>query len=379
MQKSNKNQPRIAGVFNFAPHYRLPIFQKLAEGLKMDYFFGDQLLTDVKPLDYNLLKGFQRILPTKYIRRFYYNKGVFSLLCSKKYSTYIFTGEMKNLSAWTALLLKVFKPKLKVMLWMHGLYGSEKGLDKFIKLRMYHLADHLFLYGDYAKQLLIAEGFKPSKLTTVYNTLDYERQLEIRSTLTLEDIYHKHFNNNQPTICYIGRLQAIKRIDWLILLIVELKKKNMPSNLILIGDGEERSELERMAKQLGVEESIWFYGASYDELELAKLLFNATVCVSPGNVGLTAMHSLVYGCPVITHRNFKAQMPEFEAITEDETGSFYEENNFKDLVDVVTSWLEQSNSNLELRNSIRKACYEVIDKKYNPEFQLKAFQSILKD
>ncbi len=67
---------------------------------------------------------------------------------------------------------------------------------------------------------------------------------------------------------------------------------------------------------------IWLYGACYDEEIIGELIFNAQLCVSPGNVGLTAMHSLVYGTPVITHNNFSNQSPEFEAIIDGKTGSF---------------------------------------------------------
>lgn len=54
----------------------------------------------------------------------------------------------------------------------------------------------------------------------------------------------------------------------------------------------------------------------------AEFIYNADLCVSPGNVGLTAMHSLVFGCPVITHNCFEWQMPEFEAIQPGITGDF---------------------------------------------------------
>ena len=62
------------------------------------------------------------------------------------------------------------------------------------------------------------------------------------------------------------------------------------------------------------------YGETFDEAEISKLLNHADLCVSPGNVGLTAMHALAYGVPVATHNDFKNQMPEFEAITPGKTG-----------------------------------------------------------
>ena len=56
------------------------------------------------------------------------------------------------------------------------------------------------------------------------------------------------------------------------------------------------------------------------------------LCVIPGNVGLSAMHAFSVGLPVISHDNFDIQMPEFEAIIDSKTGSFYKHGNIEDLL-----------------------------------------------
>ena len=66
-----------------------------------------------------------------------------------------------------------------------------------------------------------------------------------------------------------------------------------------------------------------FYGATYDEKELSKLIYMSDLTVSPGNIGLTAIHSLSYGTPVCSHSNFNNQMPESEAIINFENGFFF--------------------------------------------------------
>ena len=62
---------------------------------------------------------------------------------------------------------------------------------------------------------------------------------------------------------------------------------------------------------------------AYDENEIGDLIYNADLCVSPGNVGLTAIHTLTYGTPVLSHANFPNQMPEFEAIDKDFTSFLF--------------------------------------------------------
>ena len=119
----------------------------------------------------------------------------------------------------------------------------------------------------------------------------------------------------------------------------------------------------------------WFFGQTYDELTISNLIYNATVCVSPGNVGLTAIHSMVYGTPVITHNDFPSQMPEFEAVIAGKTGDFFIKDNEEDLGRVIKKW---TSPNVD-REEVRKECYRIIDERYNPIFQISVFKKVLNE
>ena len=121
-------------------------------------------------------------------------------------------------------------------------------------------------------------------------------------------------------------------------------------------------------------EMVWFYGPSYDEKELSQLLFDADLCVSPGNIGLTAMHAMTYGCPCISHNNFKWQGPEFEAIQENVTGAFFERDNVDDLSKTIMQWLENHKKD---RDEIRRSCYREIDEQWNPHNQLEIIKNMI--
>ena len=86
------------------------------------------------------------------------------------------------------------------------------------------------------------------------------------------------------------------------------------------------------------------------------------------------MHSLVYGTPIITHNNFKNQMPEFEAIKNDISGSFFEENSVDDLSEKIKIWTYKT---VLKRNEIRNNCYKIIDDKYNPFFQIEILNKLI--
>jgi len=220
---------------------------------------------------------------------------------------------------------------------------------------------------------MIKEGISEKKMHVIYNSLNYKKQLQVRKKLIKNDIFIKKFNNNNPVLIFIGRLTKIKKIHYLMSVLKILKKKNIYLNLLILGDGEEKNSIEYYAIKNNVQKYCWFYGSCYDENEIGNLIFNADLCVSPGNVGLTAMHSLVYGTPVIAHSDYKNQVPEFEAIEKNISGDFFENDNIEDLSAIVESWLKKNND----RELIRKNCFNVIDKYYNPNYQFKIIKKVL--
>ena len=104
------------------------------------------------------------------------------------------------------------------------------------------------------------------------------------------------------------------------------------------------------------------------------MIYNADLCVSPGNIGLTAMHSLVFGTPAITHDDFPHQMPEFEAIKDGETGTFFKNGNVDSLAEGIVRWFEKHGND---REDVRKACMKEIDENWTPQFQIEVLRKNL--
>ena len=155
----------------------------------------------------------------------------------------------------------------------------------------------------------------------------------------------------------------------------EINKENVSCNLFFIGNGPFKEYLEKQC-EIGMSNNwIHFFGSSYLEETICKYLYFSDLCVSPGNVGLTAIHSLSFGTPVCTHNNLKKQMPEAQSIIDGYNGFLFEENNLNDLVRGIKGWLVIKKD----RTKLRKQCIEIVDKYYNPEYQLKVFNLMLKN
>ena len=358
---------------NFASHYRAPIYQLMDKEFRCDFCFGDKV-DDIKKMDYSTLHGIVTEVHNVFFKSVEYQRGVIRLLW-KEYDTYLIYSGTRCISTWLFLIIrKFFFPKKRVYGWSHGLLGKEKGLKLWLNNVQFKLFTGTFVYNERSRRLMIEQGVPAEKLVTIYNSLDYDKQLLIRQDLKPNSLFVKHFGNDNKNIVFIGRLTKVKRFDLLIEAISKLKERGQLSNVTFIGDGEERQNMERMADEKGIKDQIWFYGACYDEKTNAELIYNADLCVSPGNIGLTAIHVLMFGCPAITNDDFNHQMPEFEVIQDDETGSFFKADDSNSLADVISGWFVNHG---DKREQVRQACYHVIDSKWNPHHQIEIMKKVL--
>lgn len=367
---------KLCIIYNFAPHYRSEIFSLIDKNFDCDWYFGDSM-GDVKKMDYSIIKGNISELPKFNVLngRAYFQRGVIKLL-AKDYDAFIVLSDSRSISNWIFAVASKFFPHKKVFFWSHGWYGKENKFERIIKKILYRLPNGgTFLYGHYAKDLMMNEGFKSDKLFVIHNSLAYDRQIETRKSLENTDIYSSHFGNDFQNLIFVGRLTPVKKLDKLLLALVMLKEQGKRYNLTFVGSGVMSDSLVAKTKELGLTDSVWFYGACYDEEQLGNLIYNADLCVSPGNVGLTAIHSMVFGCPVVTHDNFSLQGPEFEAIKKGETGDFFKYDSVDSLADTISNWLVSKTTQREI---VRDACMKEIDDSWNPYFQLDVINKVLK-
>jgi glycosyltransferase involved in cell wall biosynthesis len=363
----------ICCIFNLAAHYRAAIYRRIDQEFDSHFYIGDRVHIPIKLMDYEELKGFKGILqyvPLGY--NFYWQKNAVKLVF-KPYQHYILNGEPHCVSTWLILFFANILGK-KTYLWTHGWYGNEGLLKRILKKIFFLLSYKVLLYGDYARQLMIKEGFKPEKLHCIYNSLDYENQCAVRKNLALTDIYKKHFGNDFPVLIYIGRIQKIKKLKLLVEALRILIKKGVECNIVIVGNLADDNSIEGIVTNYELKENVWFYGPCYDERKIGELIFNAELCITPGNIGLTAMHSLAYGTPVITHDNFTEQGPEFEAIEKGVNGDFFIFDNVDSLVNSILNWL---NNNSQKSSTMKEDCFSVIDRKYNPNYQIQVLKSCL--
>lgn len=367
---------KLCIIYNFAQKYREAIFTEIDRTWDCTWFFGRNT-TDIKGMDLSKLKNVTEVDNIDLFGPLGRQKGVADAERHIDSDTLLMLGEPFNLTSWHILLRNRFRSKSRrrrILVWTHGWYGREGFLKKWLKRVYFSMADHVFTYGEYARRQAIAQGFDGSKISPIHNSLDFDNQKQLRDKITDTDVYKRHFGNDHPTLLFVGRLTKVKRLDQLIEAVALLDKEGQSVNLTLIGDGSETKALRQLVKARGLEDKVWFYGACYDDSQNATLIYNADLCVAPGNVGLTAMHSMAFGTPVLTHNNFPMQMPEFEAIVEGKTGAFFDYGSVTSLASCIIEWLTKRSAE---REAVRQACYDEIESRWSVPYQMNVLKKII--
>lgn len=367
---------KICCFFNYPPHYRYPIYKAMAEEFDCDFYFGDSVFEPLKQFDVKLLKGFKsyfHAVRTKF-KGYVWYKGCLQLF-RMKYDIYILTGENLIIPNWLVLLWAKITRK-KVVLWTHGIHQcfTKKSTLKVLKYFYCHV-DYLLMYNNYNWQYMEKLGCDKSRLYTIHNSLDTPLQTKIYKNLKTSDVYLRHFGNMDPVVIYIGRIQKRKKIEQIVEAMLLAKKQGFKFNLILVGEVQDDFSIKKMVENYGLSQRTWFYGPSFDEKLNAQLLYDASVCVCPAAVGLSAIHALSYGCPVVSNDNVETQMPEFESIVDGKTGALFKENDISDLLEKIKYWCSLTQ---EERTKTRAIARKYVLKEWSVDYQIKVLKKILK-
>jgi len=367
---------KIAMIPMICPLYRLFVWEKMngIDGFEFDFFLeNENNLNNIKYIPKSILDesfSWYKVKNRYYKGICFWQTNVFKT-AFKKYDALIMSGNMRCFSTWLTALTARLMGK-RVYFWSHGIYGKESPVLLLLKRIFFSIPNGNFFYGEKALERALNLGFDENKNHVIYNSLDYDTHKSKRNKLVFSNVYKNHFENDNAVLLFIGRLTPQKKLNQFLEAVKNIETDQQNINIVFIGDGTQKENLENQAGSLDL--NTWFYGECYSEDELSNLIYEADICISPGNVGLTVIHSLSYGTPVITHSDFAFQMPEAEAILPKINGDFFIRDSVSDLSKTIADWL--SNDTLS-RNQIRENCYRIIDDKYNPYFQANLIKDVI--
>jgi len=256
--------------------------------------------------------------------------------------------------------------------WSHGITRPEGRLKWVVKKAYMKLANAYLFYGNFARDFFASHGFKDEELFVVYNSLDHDKQVAIREQINAGDVRRTRaeFGLSGPEdrlLFHSGRLEKKKNLPVLLDGLRVLKDRGRRIVLVLIGEGRQEKALRSQAERNEIMDRLIFYGPCYDEATLGRIISASDLCVVPAAVGLIAVHSLVYGTPILTceFTSCCRHGPEVEAVVEGETGAFFCNCDVDDLVAKMELmlWINPCKPRMS------EACKKMIDTYYTPQYQ----------
>lgn len=361
-----ERKPRVAVICQVMAHYREAIHKQLDESSELDFVFAsdpDGSHYALKTMSPDGLRE-HLVLKNRYWGRATWQSGVTRMALSKRYDSYIFTGDVSVLSTWVGAIVARLRGK-PVLFWTIGWHRPEGGIKSLVRLAFYRLATRLMVYGNTAKQLGAAAGYPEDRITVIYNSVG---QVPIRSDEQGAVPTHRVVN-----VGAIARLKSAKRFDLLLHAASELTRRGTPVRVTLGGEGPEHRPLYDLAADLGVDLTLTgpVYGA-----EDTKVFYDSLdVTVIPTYAGLSIIQSLGHGVPVVTDDDVYGQGPEWEAVT-NETGGIFEHGDITSLVNALARVMSRVTAD---RSGVAAACLAEVEERWTARSQAGRILEAIRD
>jgi glycosyltransferase involved in cell wall biosynthesis len=167
----------------------------------------------------------------------------------------------------------------------------------------------------------------------------------------------------------VGRLIPAKKVD----VLVDGFQKALSglisdTKLIIVGDGPERARLAALVENYGIADRVEFRGEILDNVALAPLFAESLLTVSPGYVGLSVIHSLAFGVPVLVADN-EPHSPEVEVLVPGRNCEYFEADSAESLAGNLLKMLSSPQRLLEMG----RAGFDDVTKKYSLEQMTETF------
>lgn len=137
---------------------------------------------------------------------------------------------------------------------------------------------------------------KDIKVIPNFINLDIYKKIENNETQCLKERLSKQ---GEKILVHTSNFRPLKRVDDAIRVFKKINDK-VPSKLLLIGDGPERSKCEYLAKDLGIDNDVKFYGEQESFIELLSIADLFLMPSQSESFGLSALEAMACGVPVIS-------------------------------------------------------------------------------
>ena len=241
-----------------------------------------------------------------------------------------------------SILILLFVRKTKLLLIEHGILSEEFKDHGFFFRKLqtqsinlfYKFADNVIAVSEGVKQDLVNMGVRSSKIAVIYNPLF---EPDIQAKYSYPKSLESWLSSSSKKLISIGRLKESKNFPNLVRAISSFHKKYSPQlKLLILGEGEERNNLETLIEKEGLKDHIFLPGwikDPYPFLEKADLFVLSSDYEGFGLVIAEAMYT---GTTVVSTDCVSGPR---EILKNGELGYLCEVNNPDELADCIDNAL----------------------------------------
>ncbi len=241
--------------------------------------------------------------------------------------------------AVSAYLAKQIRKKvnkdIKFITTLHGtditLMGLEPSFMPLVKFSIEE-SDGVTAVSRFLKEKTLINFNVNKEIEVIYNFIDTEKYKPNDNKPYRERLA----SHGEKILIHTSNFRAVKRVPDTIRILHKVKKE-LPAKLVLVGDGPERSECERLARELDLQKDVIFLGK---QDALPEILTAADIFLMPSqseSFGLSALEAMACGIPVVS--SSVGGLPEL--VIHNETGYIAEigdiERMSKYVIDLLTN------------------------------------------
>ena len=276
-----KYKESIVFIANLLPHYRIALYNHMAEKYKVTILHSGSSARSEKD------KFDEIILPMKKIGPFFFQRRLINIIKKINPDSIIIMFDLRWVMS-VALLLLV-PTNSRPILW--GLDKGKSKLALMLKLFIARRGYHIVFYEKTIMTDFFQLGIKRSKSHVAHNTFHVPHRIQSYGFLK------KH-------VLFVGSLDKRKQLD----ICIKAFKKVLSEiaqeyKFILIGDGIERESLQQLISTEGLEDMVILHGRENDPVKLGTYYKEAVASLSFGQAGLSVLQSFAFGVPFITKEN----------------------------------------------------------------------------
>lgn len=350
----------VAIVYKTLPHYRVAFFEQLRGKLSED---GIELRLIVgQPVGEQVLKRDSERLPwAEYVPSRYLRLGRRHVLWQPVWmrvrgSDLVVVEQASRLlvNYWLMLMHRV--GAIRLAMWGHGLNrnpGNSSRMAEAIKRFLLRECDWWFGYSPSTVKYLVERGVPPARITNVENATDTAALFRWRQAQSADSIEARRTElglGAGPVLLMLGSLYEEKRPRFAFEVIRLMRLKGVHAELLVIGDGPLREELER---DFSKADGVHFLGVKKGK-DLVEFAGTCAAMLNPGLVGLSILDSFALGLPIVTS-HLPYHSPEIDFLDDGVNGILLPESSLpEDFANRILTLLEQGG---ELER-LRRGCLE---------------------